>query len=511
MDPLATRRVHVLVRVAFVWAALIARPPDSTASGPASASSPRLARDQQQKVEEIKAPRGAILDRYGQRLAMSLPAESVFVDPLRVPDLSVAADVLSKVLNLNARDLLANLKSAVDNRRGFLWVKRKITREEAKRLRALDLEWIEFRTESQRFYPNRSLAAHVIGSVDFEEDGNGGIEQSLNDELAGTRRRNAGDRGCAEARIRIQHGERSAARPGRSSHHRFAHSIRRRARTGEDGGAASRQIRQPGGDGPAHRRHPRHGERARPSIRTSRPSPARWPRAKTWPSQRLLSPDRCYKVITLSSALETTRLRPESMINCGNGSINLFGRMIHDHSRYAALSMADVLARSSNIGAINIGLQVGDKNLYEYIRRFGFGKKTGLPLPGESAGMVRPLRVWQKSSIGSVAMGHEIGVTALQLAQACTVIASGGLLIKPRLLHGCAQGGSGSRAEARNRHHDAQHDGRRSDQALRNRPQIRAADRLHLGGQNRHGADLRLSRRTNTRTCTTLRSWDSRR
>ncbi len=99
-----------------------------------------------------------------------------------------------------------------------------------------------------------------------------------------------------------------------------------------------------------------------------------------------------FKVITLSAALETTRLRPESMINCGDGSINLFGRTIHDHSRYASLSMEDVLARSSNIGAINIGLTVGDKNLYEYIRRFGFGKKTGVPLPGESSGMVRPLQ-----------------------------------------------------------------------------------------------------------------------
>ena len=144
-------------------------------------------------------------------------------------------------------------------------------------------------------------------------------------------------------------------------------------------------------------------------------------------------PGSVYKVITLSAALETTSLRPESMINCGNGSINLFGRIIHDHNRYAALSMADVLARSSNIGAINIGLQVGDKNLYDYVRKFGFGKKTGLPLPGESSGMVRPLRRWEKTSLGSVAMGHEIGVTALQLAQACAVIASGGFLVKPRL------------------------------------------------------------------------------
>src|SRR3984885_1496392 len=138
MDPLATRRVHMLVRVAFVWAALIAVRliQLQVIEHPQFA---QMAIDQKQRMEEIKAPRGAILDRYGQRLAMSLPAESVVVDPLRVPDLSVAADVLSKVLNLDARDLLTKMKAAVDDHRGFLWVKRKITRQEAKRLRDLDL------------------------------------------------------------------------------------------------------------------------------------------------------------------------------------------------------------------------------------------------------------------------------------------------------------------------------------------------------------------------------------
>src|SRR5580698_3373689 len=184
MDPLATRRVHMLVRVAFVWAALIAARLIQLQVVQHSQYA-QLAHGQQQKLEEIKAPRGAILDRYGQRLAMSLPAESVVVDPLRVPDLSVAADVLANILHLNTKDLLADLKTAVANRRGFLWVKRKITREEAQRLRDLNLEWIEFRAESQRYYPNRSLAAHVLGSVDFEEEGNGGVEQSLNDQLTG--------------------------------------------------------------------------------------------------------------------------------------------------------------------------------------------------------------------------------------------------------------------------------------------------------------------------------------
>src|ERR1700722_1537461 len=431
MDPLATKRVHVLVRVAFIWAALIlARLVQlQVIQHPKFAE---MALEQQQKVEEIKAPRGAILDRYGQRLAMSLPAESVVVDPLRVPDLSVAADVLSKVLHLDAGDLLAKLRTSVEDRRGFLWVKRKITRQEAKRLRDLNLEWIEFRTESQRFYPNRSLAAHVIGSVDFEENGNGGVEQSLNDQLEG----HAGELLVTEDVQRRGFASKMQDQPQPGQDVRL--TIDSRIQFVAEQELAKMVATHHAKSGSLVAMDPRTGDiLAMANVPTFDPNEPPKPGAVAARENLAVSapfePGSVYKVITLSSALETTRLRPESMINCGNGSINLFGRIIHDHSRYASLSMADVLARSSNIGAINIGLQVGDKNLFEYIRRFGFGKKTGLPLPGESSGMVRPLRVWQKSSIGSVAMGHEIGVTALQLAQACTVIASGGLLIKPRL------------------------------------------------------------------------------
>jgi cell division protein FtsI (penicillin-binding protein 3) len=422
----------MLVRVAFIWAALILGRLIQLQIIQHSQFA-EMAREQQQKVEEIKAPRGSILDRYGQRLAMSLPAESVVVDPLRVPDVSVAAEILSKVLNLDARDLLAKLKTAVEDRRGFLWVKRKITREEAKRLHALNLEWIEFRTESERFYPNKSLAAHVIGSVDFQEDGNGGIEQSLNDRLAG----HAGELLVTEdvQRRGFASNMQSQAQPGEDIHLTIDSRIQFVAEQELAKMVAAHHAKS----GSLVAMDPRTGDiLAMANMPTfdpnEPPKPGRMAARANLAVSTPFEPGSVYKVITLSSALETTRLRPESMVNCGNGSINLFGRVIHDHSRYAALSMADVLARSSNIGAINIGLQVGDKNLYNYIRRFGFGKKTGVPLPGESAGMVRPLRAWQKSSIGSVAMGHEIGVTALQLAQACTVIASGGFLLKPRLL-----------------------------------------------------------------------------
>ena len=139
-------------------------------------------------------------------------------------------------------------------------------------------------------------------------------------------------------------------------------------------------------------------------------------------------------MVTLSAALESTNLTPDSLINCGNGMINLYGRVIHDDHRYSVLSMADVLAKSSNIGAIQIALKTGEQPLYKYQRLFGFGQKTGIELAGESGGNLRDVKQWMPSSIGSLAMGHEVSVTSLQLAVAGAAIANGGLKVKPRLV-----------------------------------------------------------------------------
>jgi cell division protein FtsI (penicillin-binding protein 3) len=146
-------------------------------------------------------------------------------------------------------------------------------------------------------------------------------------------------------------------------------------------------------------------------------------------------PGSVFKVITLSAALETTDLQPASMINCGHGAITLFGRTIHEaHTGYGTIPMAMVLAKSSNVGAIQIGMRVGQANMHQYVRKFGFGQKSGISLPGESAGKVRQLARWSKASLPSMSMGQEISVTTLQLAQAGAVIANGGLLVKPRLI-----------------------------------------------------------------------------
>ena len=146
-------------------------------------------------------------------------------------------------------------------------------------------------------------------------------------------------------------------------------------------------------------------------------------------------PGSVFKVITLSAALETTDLKPSTMINCGNGSFTMAGRTVHEaHHGYGTMPMEMVLAKSSNIGAIQIGLKVGSAKLYEYVRRFGLGGRTGIPLPAESPGIVRKLSKWRTTSLMSVSMGHEVGVTTLQLAQACSVVANGGLLVPPRLI-----------------------------------------------------------------------------
>ena len=431
MNTLATRRVHLLARLAFVWAALIvARLVQLQIIQHDEYK--KLAAQQQEKTLEIDAPRGTIVDRLGQRLAISLPAESVCVDPLRLPDLAVAADILSKILNVDADDLLARMKQAADTKHGFVWVKRKISSAEAQRLRDLKLDWIEFRTESQRFYPNQTLAAHVIGGVDFAQKGNGGIEQSRETQLEG---RPGELRVLRDVRQRaFESNLQSAPEAGRDirltidSRIQFVaeREVEKMVKTHHAKWGSVVALDPKTGDVLALANFPTYNPNEPPEKGKMAP---REDLAVTAPFE----PGSVFKVITLSAALETTKLRPESIINCGGGKITLFGRTIHDHSRYWTLPMEDVLARSSNIGAINIGLTVGQNSLYEYVRRFGIGSRTGIPLPGESAGMLRSLPHWEKTSLASVSMGHEVSVTALQLARACSVIANGGFLVKPRL------------------------------------------------------------------------------
>ena len=395
----------------------------------------KLATERQVVAVEIPAPRGTIFDRTGQPLAMSVPTESVSIDPLRAPDLGVASELLALVLHLDRTALYGKMKWAHDSHHGFLWVKRNIGYEEAQNLRNLRLEWIHIQDESQRHYPNGTLAAHVLGSVDFEERGNAGIEQVLDGELRG---RPGEARMLTDVKRRgIDSQPASEMKPGTP----ITLTIDERLQFVAEREIAAAVEAHHAQSGSVVVMNPYSGEiLAMASYPTYDPNLA--PQPGEDKARRLnhaisvpFEPGSVFKVITLSAALETTDLTPASMINCGRGTITLFGRTIHEaHHGYGTIPMAMVLAKSSNIGAIQIGLRVGQANMYRYVRKFGFGQKTGVPLPGESAGKVRKTERWTSASLPSMSMGQEISVTTLQLAQAAAVVANGGLLVQPRLV-----------------------------------------------------------------------------
>lgn len=392
------------------------------------------ARERQEAPREIPAPRGPIFDRMGQPLALSVPGKSVYINPLKV-DIGSASDLLSRVLGLNRAELHAKMARARNNHRGDLLVERRITEEELQLIRKQPVGYIDVREAKERHYPNGTLAAHVLGSVDFAETGNAGIEKALDEELRGIP-----GKGMVFADVKgrpIDSRVATGARPGEpltlTIDERLQYVAEREIAVAVDAHHAASGsvvvIDPNNGDILALASYPTYDPNLPPGPDES--PIARQNHAVSVPFE----PGSVFKVITLSAALETTDLRPESPINCHGGVLQLPGRIIHDsHRGNGVMSMADVLAKSSNVGAIQVGLRVGQENMYEYVRRFGFGQRTGIQLPAESAGRFRKLENWGKTSLASVAFGQEISVTTLQLAQAASAVANGGLLVKPRLI-----------------------------------------------------------------------------
>ncbi|MDW8131952.1 MAG: penicillin-binding protein [Bryobacterales bacterium] len=390
---------------------------------------------QQRRTIELPAPRGKIVDRNGRLLAVSVVRESVSVDPRHVPNPEQAARIFSEVLGLDYaawRDKLADLKR---RRAGFVYVKRRISPEESQRLRQLRRRWIHFRPELVRQYPKGSLAAHVIGAVDFDQRGALGVESALEAEIGGQHGRIevvADVWGRAVQPLSLEPPQPGAS-IGLSVDERIQYAAEREleaAARAEGCSSASLVVMDPHtGDILALASYPGFDPNQPP-----RDAREGWVRFHNHAFSVPFEPGSVFKVVTLAAAFETTSLKPETIVPCGNGRIALYGRVVRDHHAYSALTAADVLAKSSNIGAIHIAYRVGESRMHEYVRRFGFGQKTGVPLPAESAGRVRPLRQWHKTSLASIAMGHELSATTLQLARAVSVIANGGLLVKPRLV-----------------------------------------------------------------------------
>ena len=390
-----------------------------------------LAERQQTRLVEIPAHRGTIYDRNGHILAISVPVETVIVNPAQLPNVEVASALLSEILGLDKKELFATLTQKVQEKRGYYKVAEHLTQDQARSLRSLRLGWIQFESSTIRVYPNDQLAAHVIGGVDFEKHGNGGIEQGHEDDLSGRP-------GFASMVTDVrQHGFESHIEvepiPGNdvtlTIDYRVQYELEKllaEAVVGNNCWSGRAMVMDPhNGEVLALASYPTYNPNDRVVAMEAR---------QNLTVQSPIEPGSVFKVFTIAGALQEGKVTPKTSYHCGNGKLNLFGRIIHDHDPYGYLTVEDILAKSSNIGAIHVGQDLGEKKFFDYIKLFGFGSRTGLPLPGESSGRVLRLSKWTKSSIGSVAMGHEIMVTTVQLGQAVSVIANGGKLTRPKLV-----------------------------------------------------------------------------
>jgi cell division protein FtsI (penicillin-binding protein 3) len=386
------------------------------------------AQRQQQRTIEITPKRGAIYDRNMHPLAMSVPVESAFAVPAEIGDNKILASrLLSNVLGIPR----AVLETRFESSGSFVWVSRKLPPDKAEAVRALNLKGVYLQSENQRYYPKRELAAHVLGFVDLDEKGLGGIEYGLDSLIRGKSEKIVV---MADARQRWFDGGSAQKDQGANVILTIDEKIQYIAERELAAAIAKTHAMA----GTVIVQNPNTGAilalanwpKFNPNSANEAKAEARMDRAVS----AIYEPGSTFKLITLAAALDQNLARPDEWFNCENGAVYIAGHRIRDHKPFGMLTVSDILAQSSDVGAIKIALRMGAPKFYEYIRAFGFGQQTGVDLPGESKGILRKLDNWSAISIGSVSMGQEVGVTPMQLVTAVSAIANGGTLYKPHVV-----------------------------------------------------------------------------
>jgi cell division protein FtsI (penicillin-binding protein 3) len=425
-------RLLILAGVAFLWMAAVFgrltylqlfRHSDYTAQ----------AMRQQRRTIDIFPKRGAIYDRNMRPLAMSVPVQSAFAVPSEVKDKDMAARLLAGVLQMPQDAIREKLEAEGS----FVWVKRKLSQEEEVAVRGLNLRGIYFFEENKRYYPERDMAAHVLGFVDVDEHGLGGLEYEYDGLIRGHEQKIVV---MKDAKQRWFDGGQAQQDHGASIVLTLDERLQYIAETELQAviekfhaPAGSVIIQDPNtGAILALANWPKYNPNSTPVVDKE----SRMDRAVS----AIYEPGSTFKLVTLAAALDQGLIRPDEVFNCQNGSIVLAGHRIHDHKRYGDLTVADILANSSDVGAIEIALKLGAPKFDDYIHAFGFGLPTGVDLPGESRGLVLRLEHWGSFGIGSISMGQQIGVTPLQMINAVSAIANGGLLFKPHVVEEMRQG-----------------------------------------------------------------------
>jgi cell division protein FtsI (penicillin-binding protein 3) len=385
---------------------------------------------QSERTVNLDPRRGPIFDRGGRPLAVSVDAESIYAVPQDVADPRETANALARALGLDAagrRDVLAQLQKS----RAFVWIRRKLDPATARRVRELQLDGIGFVAEHRRYYPQRELGAHVLGYVGLDNTGMYGVEYALEKEIRG---RSAKVVVHTDARRRPVAQTERPSTEGASVVLSIDEAVQHVAERELERSMAQTQS----ASGTVIVIEPFTGEvlalAGRPTFNPNRYqaySSARWRnRAVT----DVFEPGSIFKIVTAAAGLQERVVGAHEVLDCGNGRIEISGTVINDHAVFDQLTFTQAVTKSSDIGMIRVAQRLGRDNLFRYVRDFGFGAASGIELPGESAGLFRPVARWSALSLPSLSFGQEIGVTGLQMAMAAAVVANGGYLMKPLLV-----------------------------------------------------------------------------
>jgi len=391
------------------------------------------ARQQQQNSIDTAPLRGELLDRQGRQLARSVQTVSLFLDPggLNVGELDCTAQQLSQSLGMKYKDLFAEFREAQDAKRRFVWIARRLDADQANKVTEFNLPGLQSVLEPKRYYPNGSLAAHVLGYVGLDGDGLGGLERSYNEKISGEPGRLFVEK---DATGKPYESYEIASKPGNSVVLTIDQAIQYEAEQALSEAVKNSHAKS----GSVIVLDPRNGEilalANAPTFDPNQVAASSAEARSNWALQNIYEPGSTFKIVAFSAALEKKLARVDEQIDCQMGAITVAGRVVHDHKPFGVLTLPEALAKSSNVAAIKLGLRVGDEGMYDFITRFGFGSKTGIELPGETGGLVRNVKRWQPSSIGSIAMGQEVGVTPVQMVAAFGALANDGLRIAPHII-----------------------------------------------------------------------------
>jgi cell division protein FtsI (penicillin-binding protein 3) len=392
----------------------------------------RLAERQYSKTIPLRPERGPILDRHGYALAVSAAVESIYALPGRIADTAAVASALAPHLGERPQDIEQRL--AAD--RPFVWVKPKIPPPTAEAIRALRLPGIGTVPESLRFYPSRELAAHVLGFVGRDDHGLEGIELAHDKTLAGEPGVALVERDALGREVTGQPTILKAPTPGTGVVVTLDATIQYLAERELEAAWRSTGAKA----GMVLVMDPRTGEILAMALRpTFNPNAYQLATPEQWRNRAItdpFEPGSTFKAVLAAAALDEGVVRPEDRFYGEQGVITIASRTIRDWKKYGWLTFREVLQFSSNVGAIKVGLQVGRERYYRHITAFGFGSLTGIGLPGESRGQLRPPARWSGLSLASMSIGQEISVTGVQLLAAFGAIANGGRLMRPHVVRG---------------------------------------------------------------------------